>query len=185
PRVWIYNILKPGQDTVILDEAGVVKEWGVSPRRVIDVLALMGDTSDNVPGVPGVGPKTAVKLVQDHGGVREILEKAARDETTIVPPKLREKLLANKALAELSLELVTIVEDVPIPYRFEDLKIGPRHEERLQELFKDLNFTSLLAEVTTTKAATTQHEYAIVRAEASLAMLVHALRQAPLFAVDT
>jgi len=185
PNVSIYNILKPGQDKVILDEAGVVAEWGVPPRRVIDVLALMGDSSDNVPGVPGVGPKTAVKLVQDHGGVKEILEKAAADETTIKPPKLREKLLANKALAELSLELVTIVEDVPIPYRFEDLKIGPRHEEELQALFRELNFTSLLAAVTTTKAETTTHEYKIVRTADELASLVASLKSVPLFAVDT
>jgi DNA polymerase-1 len=185
PHVFIYNILKPGQDKVILDEAGVVKEWGVPPRRVIDVLALMGDSSDNVPGVPGVGPKTAVKLVQDHGGVREILAKAAADETTIKPPKLREKLLANKAQAELSLELVTIVEDVPVPFRFEDLKIGPRHEERLQEIFKELNFTSLLAAVTTTKAETTTHDYRIVRTADELAALVATLAKVPLFAVDT
>ncbi len=185
PHVFIYNILKPGQDKVILDEAGVVAEWGVPPRRVIDVLALMGDTSDNVPGVPGVGPKTAVKLVQDHGGVREILAKAAQDETTIKPPKLREKLLANKEQAELSLELVTIDEDVQVPCKFEDLKIGPPHEEKLQEIFKELNFTSLLAAVATTKATTSAHEYKVVRTAIELAALVAKLKTAPLFSVDT
>ncbi len=185
PRVRIYNILKPGQDTVILDEDGVLKEWGVPPRRIIDVLALMGDSSDNVPGVPGVGPKTAVKLVQEHGSLREILEKAARDETTVKPPKLREKLLENRALAELSLDLVTIRDDVAVPFRFEDLKMGPRHEERLQELFRELNFTSLLAKVTTTKAATTAHDYRIVRTKADLAALAQSLASVPLFALDT
>jgi DNA polymerase-1 len=185
PHVSIYNILKPGQDKVILDEAGVVAEWGVPPRRVIDVLALMGDASDNVPGVPGVGPKTAVRLVQEHGGVAEILAKAAADETTIKPPKLREKLLAHKADAELSLELVTIDLSVPIPYRFEDLKIGPRHEEKLQAIFKELNFTSLLAAVTTVKADTAAHEYRIVRTADELAALVASLAKAPLFSVDT
>jgi len=185
PRVRIYNILKPGQDTVILDEAGVLGSWGVPPKHVVDVLALMGDSSDNVPGVPGVGEKTAVKLVQEHGSVREILEKAARDETTVKPPKLREKLLANRELAELSLELVTIDDEVPVDSKFEDLAVGPRHEEELQEIFRGLNFTGLLAEVTTTKAETTAHEYRIVRTKAELEALVEALAKADLFSVDT
>src|SRR5438876_650900 len=83
---------KPGHHKVILDAAGVLSTWGVPPERVIDVLALMGDTSDNVPGVPGIGEKTAVKLVQEHGRLLEILDKAARDEATLSTPKLREKL---------------------------------------------------------------------------------------------
>ena len=185
PHVRIYNILKPGQDTVILDEEGVLASWGVPPRHVVDVLALEGDASDNVPGVPGVGEKTAVKLVQEHGSVREIYEKAQRDETTVKPPKLREKLLVNRALAELSLELVTIDDHVPIPYRFEDLRLPPRNEEKLQEIFRELNFTSLLAEVTTTKAATAAHEYRVARTPDDLRALVAALEAAPLFAVDT
>jgi DNA polymerase-1 len=185
PHVRIYNILKPGQDTVILDEDGVVKEWGVPPRHIVDVLALMGDSSDNVPGVPGVGPKTAVKLVQEHGSLREILEKAAKDETTVKPPKLREKLIEHRALAELSLELVTIHDDVPVPFRFEDLKMGPRHEDRLQELFRELNFTSLLAAVTTTKADTVAHDYRVVRTAEDLASLVSTLSKSELFALDT
>jgi DNA polymerase-1 len=185
PHVRIYNILKPGQDKVILDEAGVLAAWGVPPKHVVDVLALMGDSSDNVPGVPGVGEKTAVKLVQEHGSVREIFEKAARDETTVKPPKLREKLLANRALAELSLELVTINDEVPVDSKFEDLAVGPRHEEELQEIFRGLNFTGLLAEVTTTKAATTAHDYRVVRTKEELDALCAALAKADLFSVDT
>jgi len=185
PNVSIYNILKPGQDKVILDEAGVLAEWGVPPRRVVDVLALMGDTSDNVPGVAGIGPKTAVKLVQDHGGVREILEKAAKDSTTIAPAKLREKLLAEKAMAELSLELVTIDEHVPLTLEFDDLKIGPRDEARLQALFTELNFTSLLAQVTTAKATTETHDYRVVRTKEDLDRLVESLKKVELFSLDT
>jgi DNA polymerase-1 len=185
PNVSIYNILKPGQDTEILNEAGVLRTWGVPSRNVVDVLALEGDTSDNVPGVPGVGEKTAVKLVQEHGSVREILEKAARDETTVKPPKLREKLLAGRDLAMLSLELVTIDDDVPIPYRFEDLRLGPRNEERLREMFREMNFTTLLAEVTTVKADNVAHDYRIVRNEMDLRELVEALDRAALFSIDT
>jgi DNA polymerase-1 len=184
PHVSIYNILKPGQEKTILDEAGVMREWGVPPARVIDVLALMGDTSDNVPGVQGVGPKTAVKLVQEHGGVKDILAKAERGE--IQPEKLRQKLLEHRADAELSLDLVTIRCDMDVPFAFEDLRVGPRNEERLKELFRELNFNSLLAEVTTTaKAATTSHEYRIVRTPDELEALVQALKAAPLAALDT
>src|SRR5262249_37636387 len=149
------------------------------------VLALMGDTSDNVPGVRGIGEKTAVKLVQEHGGVAEILEKAARAESPIVPPKLREKLVAGKADAEMSLALVRIDANVPLKFEFDALKLGPRDETRLAALFRDLNFTTLLAEVTTVKATTEQHDYRIVRTDDELVALAGRLQAAPLYAVDT
>ncbi len=185
PHVRLYNILKPGQATVVLDEAGVEQEWGVPPNRIVDVLALMGDTSDNVPGVPGIGEKTAVNLVKEFGGVQDVLAAAEREPSPITKAKIRDSLRANRALAELSLELVTIDHNVPVGVKFEDLALGPRDEPRLVQLFRDLNFTQHLAEVSHAAAETSAHDYRVVRTPDELADLIERLRAAPLFAVDT
>ena len=184
-RVRVYDILKPGQDLVILDSAGVCEAWGVPPSRVVDVLALMGDSSDNVPGVAGIGRKTAVKLVQDHGSLPEILEKACRADSPIGPPKLREKLCAGRAAAEMSLALVRVDDHVPIGFDFENLRVARRDEPRLQDMFREFNFTTLLAEVATAQATTTEHDYRLVRTPDELDALVSRLRSAALVAVDT
>lgn len=183
--VRIYNILKPGQETEVLDAAGVEKVWGVPPARIPDVLALMGDASDNVPGVPGIGWKTAVQLVKDFGGVEGVLAAAAAEPSPITKPKLRENLRASADLARLSLELVKVDYEVPVDVGFEDLRLGKRDDPRLAEMFREMNFTSHLAEVSHEAAATSQHDYRVVRAPEDLRALVARLRSAELFALDT
>ncbi len=186
PGVLIYNILKPGQETEVLDDAGVLASWGVPPARVADVLALMGDTSDNVPGVPGVGRKTAVKLVNEFGSVAGVLDAAAADPSPITQPKLRENLRTYRAQAELSYELVLVRRDVPVDVTFEDLRVGPRNDARLHELFTELNFTRLLAEVTDRAPPTDEtHAYRTVRTREDLDALLAELRGATLVAFDT
>ena len=186
PNVFIYNILKPGQDTEVLDEKGVEESWGVPPNRVADVLALMGDASDNVPGVPGIGKKTAVKLLQEHGGLRDVLAAAAAEPSPISQQKLREKLREFSAQAELSYELVLVRRDVPVDVTFDDLRVGPADNPRLHALFTDLNFTRLLAEVSDDPPAEeVEHDYRIVRDAAGLEAMLAELRGASLVAFDT
>ena len=185
PGVFIYNILKPGQDTEILDEEGVTRTWGVPPARVADVLALMGDTSDNVPGVPGVGKKTAVKLLNEYDSVTAVLDAAA--EGRIPQKKLAENLVAFRQQAELSHELVLVRRDVPLEVTFDDLRLGDRDDERLHELFVDLNFTRLLQEISADVPAAQdeEHDYRTVRTKADLDAMLAALRGAELVAFDT
>jgi DNA polymerase-1 len=111
PGVQMYKPKWPN-DWSMADEKDVMEKFGVKPEQVIDVLALMGDASDNVPGVPGIGEKTATVLIQEYG----TLDNLFKNTEKIQKPKLKESLLKNKGLADLSKELVTIECDAPIPF---------------------------------------------------------------------
>ncbi len=184
PHVYIYNILKPGQATEILDAKGVQDSWGVPPDRVADVLALMGDSSDNVPGVPGVGKKTAVRLINEFGPIAKVLDAAAAEPPLVKQKKLCQNLREFREQAELSYELVLVKRDVDVPVTFDELRMGPRDDERLHEMFTDLNFTRLLAEVTAVGSRDEEHDYTIVKTSEQLDAMVAALREADLVAFD-
>ena len=109
PRVRVFSTTGRGGDRVVFDEAAVKAKWGVEPAQIPDILALMGDSIDNIPGVPGVGEKTAAKLIGQFGGVTRLYE-----NLSLVPGKLRETLAANRKQALLSRELATVSTRVPI-----------------------------------------------------------------------
>jgi len=141
PRV---RVLSPGPrgERVLLDEGHVKEKWGVEPAQIPDLLALMGDSIDNIPGVPGVGQKTAVRLIGQFGGVARLYE-----NLTLVPGKLREALAASRKQALLSRELATVHTAVPLP---EDLSAFRRQEPdwvRLRALWSDLEFHALLRQL--------------------------------------
>ncbi|WP_114227461.1 MULTISPECIES: DNA polymerase I [Sphingomonas] len=123
-----------------IDTAYVVEKFGVGPELVGDVLALMGDSVDNVPGVPGVGPKTATQLIQEHGNLEAVL--AAADG--IKKPKLRENLLAHADMARLSRELVRLKCDANLPEPLEALALTGIPKEPLREFLEDQGFKTLL-----------------------------------------
>ena len=135
-------ISKPGQTTATLyDEEKFRAEYGFEPKRLIDLKALMGDSSDNIPGVAGVGPKTATELLLKFGtldGVYEHLSDAS------IRPKLREKLEAGKENAYLSYELATIVPEAPIDFEPKDAIIMPYNRPALYALFQRLEFVRLI-----------------------------------------
>lgn len=123
-----------------IDEAAVNEKFGVGPEKVGEVLALMGDSVDNVPGVPGIGPKTATQLIQQYGSVEGVL--AAVDE--IKKPKLKQNLIDYAADARLSRELVRLVCDAPLPEPLEDLSIKGIPPEPLSEFLQEQGFKTLL-----------------------------------------
>ena len=123
-----------------VDEEGASAKLGVAPGQVVDYLALVGDSSDNVPGAPGIGPKTAVKLLESYGTVEEVLDRAAE----IKAKRARESLIANRQQVLISKELVTIRTDVGVDAELEDLKVSAPDNERLRKLFVELEFRSLL-----------------------------------------
>ena len=135
-------ISKPGQTVATLyDEEKFRAEYGFEPKRLIDLKALMGDSSDNIPGVAGVGPKTATELLLKFGtldGVYEHLSDAS------IRPKLREKLEAGKENAYLSYELATIVPEAPIDFEPKDAIIMPYNRPALYALFQRLEFVRLI-----------------------------------------
>ena len=121
-----------------MDIAGVKEKFGLPPEHIIDFLALMGDKVDNIPGVPGVGEKTALSLLQNMGNLKAIYAnlEAIRDLDFRGAKKMPEKLAENKALAELSYELATIKCDVELDIEVEELKHQPQDREALLTLFK-------------------------------------------------
>jgi DNA polymerase I len=136
------HLLRPGKSTTDMEEVdqkGVMEKFGVTPDRVIDVLALMGDKTDNVPGVPGIGEKTAIPLVQKFGAVESIYEALEQ-----IPQKgVREKLTRNKDLALLSKHLVTIDIAVPLTLDFHSLQAKHPDLPVLMRLFDEFEFKSL------------------------------------------
>jgi DNA polymerase-1 len=120
------------------DEAGVIEKWGVEPRKVIDYLALVGDSSDNIPGVAGIGEKGAQKLLAEFNSIEDIYENLDK-----VPGlSLRKKLEDGKADAFLSKKLVSIVCDISLGVKLDDLKLKPIVREELRALLTELDFKS-------------------------------------------
>jgi len=192
-----------------VDQSNASNRLGVPPERVVDYLALVGDSSDNVPGVKGVGDKTALELLSTFGDLDAILANAER----IAGKRAREAVLQHADLARLSRELVTIRRDVPVALDLEVLRVRPPDVPRLTELFTELEFRSLIpklssldvavagaaapaaqrapavaaAPATATPAALTavSVEPTIVDDPAALAAVVAECCRAPLVALDT
>jgi len=138
PHVRVFHTGKEA----FLDEAGVETFFGVGPRQVADVLALMGDSVDNIPGVPGVGQVTAKKWISQYGSLPALLERAAE-----IKGKVGESLRQNTEAALLSRRLVEIPTDLPIPFDVTALRRSEPDSSRLKEIFVRLEFHSLAAEI--------------------------------------
>ncbi len=135
-------ISKPGQTTATLyTREKFQEEYGFEPKRLIDLKALMGDSSDNIPGVKGVGEKTAKALLHQFGSLDGVY---ANLEDPFIKPKLREKLAADKEKAYLSYELATIVPEAPIDFEPRDAIVQPYNRPALYELFQKLEFVRLI-----------------------------------------
>ncbi|WP_091942703.1 DNA polymerase I [Methylorubrum salsuginis] len=123
-----------------LDRDAIIAKWeGLAPEQIGDALALIGDTSDNVPGVPGIGLKTAAALIKEYGSLAQLLERAAE----IKQPKRRETLLANIDQAKLSRRLVALEESVPVPVPLDDLGVPKPDPQKLVGFLKAMEFNTL------------------------------------------
>lgn len=161
--------------------AAIREEYGMDPGRIIDVMGLSGDTSDNVPGVPGIGPKTALSLIQAFGsmeGLYENLHQLAKKK------KQHENLSTYREQAFLSRELVTINRDLPIDFDPEKLKTRPPDEGGLLDLFKKLEFSGL-QQAFAPPEPKREKRYEAVSTPEDLATLTRRLVEAGEFAVDT
>ncbi len=182
PKVKIYNILSRSEEVEVLDPRGVEAKWGVPPERFLDYLALVGDTSDNIPGVPGVGPKTAAELIRLYGSLEEILDRAGEYKKKKISQALRE--FADRA--RLARKLVEIRTDLDLPLDPGEILVRPADKEGLKKLYLDLGFHSLLPKLMEDAASReAEHDYRTVQKEEELEDLVKALREAREFVVDT
>src|SRR5437016_650466 len=143
PRIVLLNPGRGGPAAVEeqwVDQANASERLGVPPERVVDYLALVGDSSDNIPGVKGIGDKTAIQLLEAYGDLDAILTRAA----DIPGKRPREALLSQADNARLSRQLVTLQRDVPVELDLEQLRVRPPDAARLTSLFNELEFRTLI-----------------------------------------
>ena len=126
----------------VIGEKEVIEKFGVKPDKVIDVQSLAGDSSDNIPGVPGIGIKTAAELINKYKNLDTLLEKASE----IKQNKRRETLLKNKDKALLSRELVTLKSNVPIKEKLNDFILKEINKETLFNFLREMEFNRLLSQ---------------------------------------
>jgi DNA polymerase I len=164
----------------VMDIKEVQKKYGVRPDQLLDFFSLVGDSADNVPGVPGVGPKTAEKLIVAHGSLDGLYEEVE----TFKKSKMKDKIIENRDLAYLSKELIDLKKDVVVPDTVKDFSIQVASDEMLADIYTELEFTSLLKTIDTSKKVETDNFKAITTKEA-LAEVVAELKNASVVVIDT
>ncbi len=143
PSTKIMTTVKGVTEVKIYDEESIKNKYGVGPDKIVDILALKGDPSDNIPGVPGIGEKTAIVLIKKFANLENLLKNIDK-----IPKKsLREKIKEYENQIRMSKKLTTIVRDVPIIYDFNDLKIKSPNYKELWEIFKRLEFKNLIKKI--------------------------------------
>ncbi|MDA7669289.1 DNA polymerase I, partial [Akkermansiaceae bacterium] len=197
PHTAMWKPGRQGSDHEVLTYEKILKNWGISdPKQVIDILGLWGDASDNIPGVPGIGEKTAKKLVSQFGSVEGLLR-----NTDKLKGKQKENVTNFSDQARLSKELATIITDVPIEESFDDFKLEEPDEETLKSLFEIWEFRTLTKRLfgntaTATKPAITPvfenlktlndvpHKYHLIQSEKTLDSLIKELLAVDTFCFD-
>jgi DNA polymerase-1 len=189
PHVCLLNPGRGGPTAVEeewVDTRNANERLGVVPGHVVDYLGLIGDASDNVPGVPGIGPKTAVQLIEEYGSIEQILQNASQ----IKGKRARESLEAFGDKALLSKQLVTIRDDLDIPLDLEALQLQKPDRPRLREIFLELEFSSLVRDYAPDeeeKAAKERipTEYRLIDSVETVREIVRRAREQGSMAVDT
>jgi len=183
-------VVRPGKDVEILDLDALKKKYNLTPLQVIDFLALMGDSSDNVPGVAGVGEKTALNLLKEFGSLDNLYQNIHK----VTKPALYKKLIEGKDNAYLSRELVTIDKNVPLEIDFEQLRRESPDIDKLKQLFQELEFRSLMQRLNEfdekggyviQDIKTTEIEYVLIREKSQFDDLVDRLQKSDFFVFDT
>ena len=179
-RITLVNTMSDTQ----MDPDGVIGKFGVSPQRMVDYLTLVGDTVDNIPGVPGVGPKTAVKWLDHYGDLDTIISRSGE-----IRGKIGERLRESLDLLPLYRKLVTIACEVTLPVTLDDLKPRPPDADTLRELYGRLDLNSLLRRVATDERDPEVEDgatsYETVLTEAQFEAWVGRIEAAELVALDT
>lgn len=139
-NVIILNLKSHKKEWEWLDKQGVAKKMGVPPEKIPDMLSLIGDTSDNIPGVPGIGPKTAAKILEKYGSISKILENPER----ITEENIRNKIIENIGKLKFTRKLTYLDGNVPVELKLEELKIKKANVENLGKIFQNLEFFGLM-----------------------------------------
>lgn len=172
----VYNPVKE----ISLDEKKVKEHFGVSPSQVVDVLALWGDSSDNIPGVPGIGEKTSKALINQFGSLEKLLKNLDNIEKT----RLQEKIKQNLEQLKLSQQLATIEKGLDVKFNLEDFSVSEPNYKELIPIFQELEFSSLLAEYMKKPKSTKKH-YRVIFEEKALRELIAKIKRAKFVSLDT
>ncbi len=172
------KVYSPHKEGLIYDAAKVKEEYGVEPDRMIDIMSLMGDAIDNIPGVKGIGEKTAVELIAEFGSLDGVYNNIDK-----IKSEARKRILSeNKEMAYLSKELALLDENVPIKIDFKELELKEPDQKKLLEFFKELEFKSLLKNVT--PKGTLKSTYELIEDEKAFKKLVDELADLKEFTFD-
>jgi len=142
-NIKVYTLGRGIKDTVIYDINKVRERFGVEPEQMVDFKALTGDPSDNIPGVEGIGKKTAAEIIQKYGSIKNLYEELLTD-TAVLKPKVKEMLKKNKESALMSRELSQMKNDVDIDFKIEDCKFGNFDKNQVEKKLYQLEFNSLI-----------------------------------------
>ena len=175
-------ILNTQKNNLIIDASGVTEKFGVPPEKIIDYLSIMGDSSDNIPGLSGFGPKTAAKLLEEHGSLEAILKNPEK-----VPGKKKQETLVKEAdLALISKKLVTLDRNIPLELDKISLAIEASNNEKLKEFLEEMNFKSFLKEFEEPqKQIEEECDYILVNNEDDLDTLCHRIAEQKEVCFDT
>lgn len=163
-----------------LDREAVLQKYGLYPETLLDLFALIGDSADNIPGVPGVGPKTAEKLINTYGTLDGLY--AHIDD--LKPSRIKDKIVENRSLAYLSRQLITLQTEVVLPAELASYAVVGTNDEALAEIYTELEFSSLLKGMNTAQPVPTQG-FQTVRSRDQLAAMIRVLGSKDILAVDT
>lgn len=175
----VITIWDPMSDK-IMDPAGIEKKYHIKVEQILDYFSLVGDASDNIPGVPGIGPKTAEKLINEFGSLDELYANIER----VGKPKLQEKLTTHKKEAFLSRDLIRLKEDLTTPSKPEEYRLPRPNAHKLRELYTFLGFSRLIKSELETPSLDRKN-YRLIQTPEALHDLVKKLEKAPLLVLDT
>jgi len=185
-NVFLYAPGTKNKPDKIYDKEGVKERWGVPPEKIIDLFGLMGDSSDNIPGVSGVGPKSAMKLINEY----DTLEEALNNAEIVANKRVRNGLLEGKENAILSKDLVTIVTDVPLEYNLKDFENIEFNKSSLESLLIEYEFHALINQLPGTSDSLdvpikkSKKDYNIIQSLDELKKFVKSVKQKMILSFD-
>ncbi|MDY6856712.1 MAG: DNA polymerase I [Thermodesulfobacteriota bacterium] len=175
-NVTVFDTMKDAQYGV----KEIMDRFCVEPHRLVEIMGLAGDTSDNIPGIPGIGEKTAIELIREFGTIENLIDNVER----VSGKRRKENILEFADTARLSKELATIDTAVPLPYDFKAFTLSEPDMEKIEKIFKELEFNQLLKEFSSTEALPTE-EYHVIFTKDDFKGLLNGLRESRKFAFDT
>jgi len=164
----------------LTDYAAIKRDYGIEPEQIIEVMALSGDSADNIPGIPGVGKKTGLSLIQQFHSIENLFQNTDK----ITKSSLKKKLEEFKEQAFLSKKLVTITNSVPVDITLDDLRLGTPKKEKLLKIFRELEFKSLINKFSE-HAELSKKDYRLILTKEELVPLIENIRKKEVFCFDT